>query len=414
MDVKKIRKDFPILNQSNDGKALIYLDSAATSQKPMHVIDAISDFYKNYNANISRGIYDLGEKTTELYEQARETVATFIGANPNEIVFTSGATQGINFITRAWGDKNIHAGDEIIITELEHHSNMIPWQQLAERTGAVLKYIPVNFDGMLALEMLPELITKKTKLIAVTHVSNAIGTHVDIEHIIKQAHAVGARVLIDACQSVPHQKINVHKLNVDFLVFSGHKMFGPTGIGVLYIKEKLHDEVSPYQFGGGMIYDADLYHARWLKAPHKFEAGTPPIAQAIGLAAAIDYINKNIDFDELKKHEAELCARLIDGLLQHKAITIFGPVDQLKKSGHLVAFTVDGIHPHDVAAQLNKAGICVRAGHHCAQPLAKKMGIASSVRASFYAYNTRKEVDHLVNELKKTTYCALALNDLAG
>jgi len=397
MDAKKIRKDFPILNQKD--QSIIYLDSAATSQKPMQVIDAIADFYKTSNANISRGIYDLGEKATELYEQARETVAQFIGAHPNEIVFTSGATQGINFVARAWGDNNIKAGDEIIITELEHHSNMIPWQQLAERTGAVLKCIPVNFDGSLALNILPELITNKTKLIAVTQVSNALGTHVDVEYVIKQAHAAGARVLIDACQSVPHQKINVHKLGVDFLVFSGHKMFGPTAIGVLYIKESVQKECTPYQFGGGMIYDADLYHARWLQPPHSFEAGTPPIAQAVGLAAAIDYINKNINFNELKKHEAALCAHLIKGLSKHKAITILGSVEQLKKAGHLVAFTVDGMHPHDIAAYLNKSGICVRAGHHCAQPLAKKMGLPSSVRASFYAYSTVEEVDELLKAL---------------
>jgi cysteine desulfurase / selenocysteine lyase len=399
--MKNLRSDFPMLHKKIDGNPLIYLDNAATSQKPQAVIDALTNFYTEHNSNIHRAIYALGEETTTLYENARKKVAEFINADPREIIFTKGTTESINFVASTWAQQHIEKGDEILISQMEHHSNMIPWQQCALRNQATLQYIPITSEGILVYEKLPSLISQKTKLVAVTHVSNVLGTRNDIEQIIKSAHSVGARVLIDAAQSAPHEPIDVKKLKCDFLIFSGHKMLGPTGIGVLYIKKDLHDQMPPYQFGGGMVYEADLYSASWQKAPHKFEAGTPPIAAAIGLAAAIDYIQKNISFDELQKHEAALCEQLIEGLSSLKKIKIVGPVQELKKSGHLVSFVIDGMHPHDIAAQLSRKGICVRAGTHCAQPLAKLLHIPGSVRASFYLYNTQKEVEQLIQAIKQ-------------
>jgi cysteine desulfurase / selenocysteine lyase len=398
--VKKLRSDFPILHKKIDGLPLIYLDSAATSQKPQVVIDALTNFYTEHNSNIHRAIYTLGEETTTLYEKAREKVAQFINADPSEIIFTKGTTESINLVASTWAQQHIKKGDQILISQMEHHSNMIPWQQCVLRNQATLQYIPLTSQGTLAYEKLPALLSQKTKLVAVTHVSNVLGTRNDISEIIKAAHAGGARVLIDAAQSIPHEPIDVKKLECDFLAFSGHKMLGPTGIGVLYINKELHDQTPPYQFGGGMIYEADLFSASWQKAPQKFEAGTPPIAQAIGLAAAIDYIQKNISFDELQKHEAALCAQLIEGLSSQKKIRILGPSQALKKSGHLVSFVIDGIHPHDIAAQLSQKGICVRAGNHCAQPLAKLLHISGSVRASFYLYNNEIEVEQLIQAIK--------------
>lgn len=391
--MKNNRADFPILTQKVNNHPLIYFDNAATTQKPQMVIDALTKFYTTQNANIHRSLYPLGEQATTLYEEARAKVAAFINAQPEEIIFTMGTTQGINFIASTWAQEHILKGDRIILTQLEHHSNMVPWQQVVQKKQAHLDYIPLLPDGTLDLEALPSLLTKKTKLMAAVHVSNALGTHNDIKTLIGAAHSVGARVLIDAAQSAGHQKIDVKKLNCDFLVFSGHKMLGPTGIGVLYIKKELHEQIPPYQFGGGMIFDADYYTARWQKAPHKFEAGTPPIAQAIGLAAAIDYLEKHVNFEELRAHEAQLCTQLIEGLRKFKKVRILGPQEQLQEKGHLVSFTVDGIHAHDVAAYLSNYGICVRAGNHCAQPLAHKLGILASVRASFYLYNTQKEVE---------------------
>lgn len=312
--INELRKDFPILKRIINNNPLIYFDNAATTQKPQSVIDALVDFYTQYNANIHRGVHTFGEQATQMYEEARSKVAQYINAEPDEIIFTRGTTESINLIATAWGEQHITRGDEIVITELEHHSNLLPWQQLAHKKNAKLNYIPVHDDGTLNMASLPELITAKTKLVAVSHVSNALGTHNDIASIIRAAHAVGAYVLIDAAQSVPHQKINVKSLNCDFLAFSGHKMLGPTGIGVLYIKKKLHDHIPPYQFGGGMVFEVDFHKASWLRAPHKFEAGTPAIAQAIGLGAAIDYLHNYVDFTLLQAHEAKLCTRLIDGL----------------------------------------------------------------------------------------------------
>jgi cysteine desulfurase/selenocysteine lyase len=395
--MKHTRADFPILKEKINGELISYLDNASTSQKPNEVLRTITDFYATKNANISRGIHLLGEQATALYEATRVKVAQFIGAqDASEIVFTSGTTEGINFVANTWAYEHIYPGDEIIVTELEHHANLLPWQRLAKQKGAVLRAIPITQNGMLDMEQAQRLITKKTKIVAVTQCSNAIGTQVDVGTIIKYARAVGAKVLIDAAQSVAHRKINVHNLDCDFLVFSGHKMLGPTGVGVLYIKKSLHDETPPYQLGGGIVREATIQDATFVKAPQKFEAGTPPIAQVIGLGAAIDYLNTAIDFNELHRYEAELCARTIDGLSVIPGVKILGPLEQLKKEGHLVSFTIKNIHPHDVAEYLSQKGICVRAGNHCAQPLFHQLEAHSSVRASYYFYNTLEDVDRLI------------------
>lgn len=393
-----LRKDFPLLNKHYKDKQLIYFDNAATTQKPQVVIDAIANFYRNDNANIHRGVYELTEHATHLYEQSRERVATFIGADSKEIVFTCSTTESINLVASTWAAQHVKSGDEILISELEHHSNMLPWQRLADSNNAVLKYIPVYEDGTLQEHVLQELITSKTKLVALSHISNAIGTHNNIKKIIPMAHAVGAKVLIDAAQSVPHEPINVHELACDFLAFSGHKMLGPTGIGILYIKKELHDAMPPYQLGGGMVYQAGFYESSFLKVPYLLEAGTPAIAQAIGLSAAINYLRQH-SFDDIACHEAALCVALIDGLSQMDRIRILGPVQALKERGHIVSFTVKDMHPHDVAAYLGSQGICVRAGHHCAQPLAQRLGIDASVRVSFYIYNTIDEVHYFLDAL---------------
>ncbi len=392
-----LKKDFPIFSHH---KKLIYFDNAATTQKPQQVIDTISDFYAYHNAPVNRGMYQLAEEATQLYEDSRATVAQFIGAKSEEIVFTSGATESINFIASTWGEKHITAGDEIVITELEHHSNLLPWQQLALKKGASLKYIPVTREGMLDLSNLDRIITKKTKIVSFLDVSNAIGTHVDVSALVTAARSVGAKILIDACQSVPHQKISVQKYDCDFLAFSGHKLLGPTGIGVLYIKKDIQPEVPPYQFGGGMVFDVGQTQSRWLEPPQCYEAGTPPVAQAIGLASAIRYLTEQVDFVELKKHEAALCKRLIEGLQAIPDIRILGPIEQLKKEGHLVSFTHKKHHFHDVGAFLDQHGICVRTGHYCAQPLARKLGIDGSIRASFYLYNSPEGVDRLLEVLE--------------
>jgi cysteine desulfurase / selenocysteine lyase len=397
---ESMRKDFPILHEQIHGKPLIYFDNAATTQKPESVLDAVHTFYTRYNANIHRGVHLFTERATQLYEQARATVAASIGADAKEIVFTKGTTESINFVASTWGKQYIHAGDEILITELEHHANLVPWQQLAREKNAFLRYIPVNSDGTLQLDRLADLVTPNTKLIALSHSSNTLGVHNDMKAVHAYAKQVGAALLVDAAQSAPHQRLDVRALDCDFLAFSGHKMLGPTGIGVLYIKHTLHERLEPYQYGGGMVFEVDLYRSQWRKAPHAFEAGTPPIAQAIGLAAAIEYLQEHVDVQTLQSHEAALCARIIDGLKMLKKVQLFGPLEQLRSQGHLVSFAIDGMHAHDVATYLSYQGICVRAGHQCAQPLARKLGIQAAVRASFYLYNTLAEVDLFLESLE--------------
>ena len=404
MDFEKIRKDFPILSKVIDSKALVYLDNAATTQKPNFVINSICDFYKNHNANILRGVYPLAEQATEMYENARQKIAKFINASDScEIIFTGGTTDGINFIANSWGENNLKKDDEILLTEAEHHANFLPWILLAEKTGAKLKFIKIN-PKTFKLEFTNDLITEKTKFVALVHSSNVLG-HIwqknQFENVIKKAHEVGAKVLLDSAQTIPHQKINVQELNPDFLVFSGHKILGPTGIGILYIQKKIQNDIKPYKVGGSMVHSALSKNPTWVEPPQKFEAGTPPIAQAIGLGTAIDYINENIDFDELKKYEANLCSKLIDGLQKISSVKILGNIEELKQSGHLVSFFVEGIHVHDLAGLLGSKNVCVRAGQHCAQPLSTFLNVQASLRVSFYLYNTEKEVEIFLKELEE-------------
>ena len=391
------RQDFPIFSSGKYKKT--YLDSAATTHKPKRVIDKVSDFYSHHNANVHRGIYDPAEQASAMYEEARDKIAKFINADPSEIVFTSGATEGVNFVADSWGRKNLSKGDEIIVSEAEHHANLLPWQRLASETGAVLKHIPL--DSTFTLDW-SGLISQKTKMVAVTTSSNVLGpvwsSESDIARFIAKAHEVGAAVLLDAAQTVPHTRVDVKKLNPDFMVFSGHKMLAPTGVGVLYINK--HLEVEPYQVGGSMVHSAGRINSTWKNPPHKFEAGTPPIAQAIALGEAVDYLEQ-VDFDALKKHESGLCELLIKGLEKYNNVKLLGNIERIKSEGHLVSFSIDNVHAHDLTAYLNSCGILVRAGHHCTQPLHDLLNIESSVRVSFYLYNTQDDVQEFLTAFEK-------------
>lgn len=396
MDAKKIRQDFPVFNHSK----LVYLDNAATAQKPQAVIDAVNNFYAHGAANVHRAIYDLGEQVTGQYNAVREKLAKFMNSQACEVIFTSGTTEGVNFIASTWGRKFIQPGDEIIISIMEHHANFIAWQQLAQNTGAILKIINLTPDFQLDIDQYQKLLSAKTKLVAITHASNVLGTINNLDLIIKQAKSLGSAVLIDAAQAAPYTQIDVKKLNCDFLVFSGHKMLAPDGVGVLYIAQAWHDQISPYQFGGGMVSNVTLSKSTFLPAPEKFEAGTMPVASIMGLGAALDYLQKHVSYTLIRAHLADLCAKLISGLLHIPQITIVGNIEQLKQSGHLVSFIISGYHAHDVAAYLNQFGICVRAGHHCAQPLHDYLGLPATLRVSFQIYNTAQEVDLLLAKLE--------------
>jgi cysteine desulfurase/selenocysteine lyase len=377
-----------------------YLDNAATTQKPQAVIDAMSNFYAHEYASVGRGIYKLAEQATARYEAVRAQTARFFNAaHASEIIFTPGATYGINIVAQAWARNHLKPGDEIVLTELEHHANLVPWQIIAQQTGAVLKFIPVTSTGDLDYDAITRVITKKTKLVCLTHSSNAIGTLVDVARIIPHARAVGARVLIDGVQSAPHMHIDLQKLDCDFFVAAPHKMLGPTGLGVLYIRRELQEEVAPYLYGGGMVFEADYEKTTLLPSPQKFYGGTPPIAEVIGYGAALTFYEEHIDFDALKSHESVLMRRLITGLSALKNVCMYGPLEQLQHSGHLVTFTVDGVHCHDVAAYLDTYNICVRSGHYCAQALAKKLGIDCSARVSIFAYTTIDEIDYFLNKI---------------
>ena len=398
---KQIRGDFSFFSRKDP---YVFLDSAATTQKPRQVIDRMSQFYAYGMAPVFRATYHAAEQATELYENTRAAVAQFINAQPNEIVFTSGTTDSINVVATSWAREHIVAGDEILITQLEHSSNVLVWQALVHEKKAKLVIVPITPDGELDMHAFAYLLSKKTKLVAVTHVSNAIGTHVDIAQIIKQAHAIGARVLLDAAQSVPHQRVDFKKLDVDFLAFSGHKMCGPTGIGVLFVRQELHDQLIPYRYGGGMVRELAIDGtSKWEPMPRLLEAGTPPIAQVIGLAAAIDYLTSAVNFDELVKYEAQLTAYAIEELKKIDRVRIIGPLEQLKKNGHLVSFVVDGVHAHDVAAFLDaqQPSVAVRAGQQCAQLVHAALQIPASVRLSFYLYTTIEEIDTCVKHIKK-------------
>ncbi len=400
LNVEAIIKDFPILEQQVNGKRLAYLDSTATSQKPKQVIDALSDYYERYNSNVHRGVHTLGSLATDGYEGARETVRRFIHAKYfEEIIFTRGTTAAINMIAHSYGDANVGEGDEIVVTQMEHHANLVPWQQLAKRQGATLKFIPMAEDGTITLEAVRETVSERTKIVAIAHVSNVLGTINDIKAIAEIAHEHGAIISVDGAQSVPHMKVDVQDLNVDFYSFSGHKMLGPTGIGVLYGKREHLNQMEPTEFGGDMIDFVDLYDSTWTDLPTKFEAGTPLIAQAIGLQAAIEYI-ESIGFDAIHEHEQALTTYAYEQMSQIEGIDIYGPSKD-KRAG-IITFNLKDVHPHDVATALDTEGVAVRAGHHCAQPLMKWLNVSSTARASFYIYNTKEDIDQLVGGLKQT------------
>lgn len=400
LNVAAIIKDFPILEQQVNGKRLAYLDSTATSQKPKQVIDALSDYYERYNSNVHRGVHTLGSLATDGYEGARETVRRFIHAKYfEEIIFTRGTTAAINMIAHSYGDANVGEGDEIVVTQMEHHANLVPWQQLAKRQGATLKFIPMAEDGTITLEAVRETVSERTKIVAIAHVSNVLGTINDIKAIAEIAHEHGAIISVDGAQSVPHMKVDVQDLNVDFYSFSGHKMLGPTGIGVLYGKREHLNQMEPTEFGGDMIDFVDLYDSTWTDLPTKFEAGTPLIAQAIGLQAAIEYI-ESIGFDAIHEHEQALTTYAYEQMSQIEGIDIYGPSKD-KRAG-IITFNLKDVHPHDVATALDTEGVAVRAGHHCAQPLMKWLNVSSTARASFYIYNTKEDIDQLVEGLKQT------------
>ena len=397
-DVAKVRKDFPIFERTiRDGKKLVYLDSGATSQKPLSVIDAESNFYKFNNAAVHRGAHQLAEEATDAYEGARLKVANFLGAQEEEIVFTKSATESLNLI--AYAMSNAEAGsrfaltskNRIVVTEMEHHANLIPWQQLAARTGASLSWFEVTPEGRLDLSNIDSVITEGTKVIALTHQSNVLGTINPLDAIVKRAHEVGAVVVLDACQSVPHMPIDVKQLGVDFITFSGHKAVGPTGVGVLW--SSLLNELPPFLFGGSMIETVTMTSATWAPAPRKFEAGVPNMAQAVGLGAAIDYLT-NIGMDAIFEHEVELTGYLIKGLLAIPELSIVGP-NTTDSRGGSVSFTVGQIHPHDLGQYLDSQGVAVRTGHHCAWPLTRKLGVPATTRASLYLYNDESDCDAL-------------------
>lgn len=398
--VETLRENFPILKRKIKGHPLIYLDNAASSQKPKQVLEAMQKFYEASYANIHRGVYTIAEEATEQYEQAREAVVQFIHARAmQEIIFTRGTTEGINLVAHSWGRKNISAGDEILLTEMEHHSNLVPWQILAEEKGAKLKFIPFDEQGELKLEELNRLLTHRTKLIAMTWASNMMGTINPVETIIQRAHEKNIPVLLDAAQAVPHLKVDVQKLGCDFLVFSSHKMLGPTGIGVLYGKRDLLEKMDPFLGGGEMIKKVEWDHSTWNDLPWKFEAGTQAIAEAVGLKAAIDFLNTT-GLEAIHDHEQSLVRYAMERLRSIEGITLYGPPPGDRVG--LISFNLKEIHPHDVAAMLDRNGICVRAGHHCTQPLHRKLGLEASVRASFYLYNTKEEIDTLLAALRET------------
>lgn len=401
MNIKDIRKQFPILDQEVNGKPLVYLDSSATSQKPVQVIETLEKYYREYNSNVHRGVHTLGTKATDAYEGAREKVRKFINAKSiQEIIFTRGTTTALNTVAASYAAANLKEGDEVVITYMEHHSNLIPWQQVVKKTGAKLKYFPLQADGTLSLEDVRASITPNTKIVAVTQVSNVLGTINPVKEIAQIAHEHGAVMVVDGAQSAPHMKIDVQDLDCDFFAFSGHKMCGPTGIGVLYGKKHLLENMEPIEFGGEMIDFVELYDSTWKELPWKFEGGTPIIAGAIGLGAAIDFLNE-VGLDNIAEHEHLLAAYALDKLSTVEGISIYGPMDPTKRGG-LVTFNIADVHPHDVATVLDAEGIAVRAGHHCAQPLMKWLKVSATARASFYLYNTEEDIDKLVGGLVKT------------
>ena len=400
MDIAKIREDFPILARQVHGKPLVYLDSAATSQKPRQVIQALVDYYETFNANIHRGIHTLAEEATERYEEARRKVARFIGADgPDTIIFTRNTTESINLVAYAWGRQNIGEGDEIVLTEMEHHSNIVPWQILAQEKGARLRYAEIRDDGTLDLEELGSLIGPRTKLVTVTHMSNVLGTINSVAEIARLAHAQGAILVVDGAQSVPHLPVRVDRLNCDFLAFSSHKMLGPTGVGVLWGRRELLEAMPPFLGGGDMISHVTKEVTTYNELPWKYEAGTPNIADAIAFGAAIDYL-EGVGMEAIREHERELIAYALESVGAQPDVTIYGPRDPARRGG-VLAFNLGELHAHDVGAVLDYEGVAIRAGHHCCQVLMKKLDVPGTARASFYLYNTERDVDSLVAGLDR-------------
>ena len=402
--IADIRKDFPILSRQVHGKPSVYLDSTASSQKPQAVIDAMSNYYQTYHANVHRGVYALSEEATAAMEKARIKVARFINARQGkQIIFTRNTTESINLVAYSWGSANIHAGDLIVLTIMEHHSNLIPWQLLAERTGARLEFIPVTDDGLLRLDVYEQLLQQQPKLVAFTHMSNVLGTINPAKQMIEQAHTTGATVLVDAAQSVPHLPVDVQELDADFLCFSGHKMLGPTGIGVLYGKRELLEAMPPFMGGGDMIGKVGLRKSTWNVLPWKFEAGTPAIAEAIGQGVAVDYLSA-LGMENVLRHEQAITDYALQQLQSVPGLTIYGP-QSAEKRGGVISFTLGDIHPHDLASILDQEmGVAVRAGHHCAQPLMEHFGLAATARASFYVYTIPEEIDVLLQGLHKALH----------
>jgi cysteine desulfurase/selenocysteine lyase len=398
VDWKAIREDFPILREQAHGHPLIYFDNAATTQKPRAVLEALRNYYEHENANVHRGLHTLSARATEAYEKARQRVADYIGAaSADEIVFTRGTTESINLVAQAWGGKFLRPGDVILLTEMEHHSNLVPWQLLAERMGARLRFVPVRDDGTLALDQLPSLLTPEVKLFALTHISNSLGTINPVAELCRKARAVGALTLVDAAQSAGHMPVNVQELGCDFLALSGHKMCAPTGSGALYGRGKILDSLPPWQGGGEMIVSVTLEKSAFKKAPHRFEAGTPNIAGAIGLAAAIDYIEK-IGRAAIFDHDVDLASYASQRLAELPGMRILGPI---KDRGGLVGFVMEAAHPHDLTTFADQYGLAMRGGHHCNQPLMRRFGVTGTTRASFYFYNTKEEIDRMIDILQK-------------
>lgn len=397
LDVESIRAQFPTLHQFVGDKPLVYLDSAATSQKPRPVLDAIAHYYEHDNANVHRGIYELSQRATLAFEEARARVAAFLGAETSEIIWTRGTSEGINLVASSWGMDNLSEGDEILLTTMEHHSNIVPWQLVAGRTGAKLRYIEMDAEGRLDLSNLDELLTPRTKLLAFTHISNALGTINPVSTLVEAAQSVGARVLVDGAQSVPHGAVNVRDLGCDFFVFSGHKMCGPTGIGALWAKREILEEMSPYQGGGEMIHVVGRDSSTWAEVPHKFEAGTPNIAGVVGLSAAVDYL-ETVGFDAIRAHERELLSYALDQVGAIAGVRIYGP-SNLEERSAVVSFTMGDAHPHDISTILDSEGVAVRAGHHCAQLVMHHFEVSATARASLYLYNTRADIDAMVRAL---------------
>ena len=401
LDVNHIRKDFPILSRTIYGKPLVYLDNAATSQKPTSVIQSLVDYYESYNSNIHRGVHTLSMEATDRHEDARSKCTRFIGAKEDKsLIMVRNTTEAINLVAQTWGKHNISAGDEILTTHMEHHSNLVPWQKLAEQNGASLQFIELDEDGMLNLSNIDDLITERTKLLALTHMSNVLGTINPVKELTAVAHKVGAKVLIDGAQSVPHIKVDVTDIDCDFFAFSGHKMLAPTGIGVLYVKPEILESMDPFLFGGDMVSQVWDDTATWNDLPWKFEAGTPNIADLIGLGAAIDYL-ESLGMDQVREHEMALTGYALEQFDRLNGIKVFGPKD-LSKRGGVISFHSDDVHPHDMGTMLDREGIAIRTGHHCAMPLTRKLSVVATARASFYIYNTEEEVDKLTSAITAT------------